>query len=200
MHPTHVSSAEDILTGIDSTNKLLSTTYEPQLSYPALVSFSLIFLVFGFLQIRINAIGIASTKRVNALKALRQAKSQQLSLSSLQSTSDSKKSQMYDEAAVQQALQEYEIALDQEERLRTIIPGVRIVAPNNPNQSQDDIAAAKQFLGRKLGEDASMNTNKEEKGLSLALTVLIILVGITQLGLLYFLSYDPLSNSALNSL
>merc|ERR1712008_289548 len=46
-----------------------------------------------------------------------------------------------------------EMALNDELSLRTIIPGVRIVAPNDPKKQEQDVAAAKQFLGVDLNED-----------------------------------------------
>jgi hypothetical protein len=182
-------------------------TFEPVMNYPALASFLLIATVFGLLQLRTNGISTAAARRVAALKALREVKSQQLSLSSISQSSSQSRPGAGDlsayeanELVVRQAMKEYEAALDEEERLRTIIPGVRIIAPNNPNSSKSDIAAAKQFLNRDLGEgDSSTNNGQAEgqegKGLSNALTVVIVLVGISQLALLYLLAYDPLSAS-----
>ena len=46
------------------------------------------------------------------------------------------------------ALREYETALKLEIKLRNIIPGVRLIAPNNDStKNQEDIAAAALFLG-----------------------------------------------------
>ena len=50
------------------------------------------------------------------------------------------------EERVETAIKAYETALKEELSLRTIIPGVRIVAPNDAARREEDIVAAKQFL------------------------------------------------------
>lgn len=45
------------------------------------------------------------------------------------------------------AKKKYENALREEMDLRTIVPGVRIVAPNDPKRDEEERAAAKRFLG-----------------------------------------------------
>jgi len=57
------------------------------------------------------------------------------------------------EDEISAALAAYKFALEDELSLRTIIPGVRIVAPNDPKRQEKDIAAAKQFLGLDLEAD-----------------------------------------------
>lgn len=47
---------------------------------------------------------------------------------------------------VKNAIKAYENALKEELNLRTILPGIRIVAPNDAARREEDIAAAKQFL------------------------------------------------------
>jgi hypothetical protein len=114
------------------------------------------------------------------LKLLRQVKSEQLSFpesSSLSATTITnnnnsnsndddktnieKKSRM--EQRVKNALNEYEVSLKEELNLRTIIPGVRIVAPNDAARREEDISAAKQFLGLDiLLDDDKGEDNKED--------------------------------------
>jgi hypothetical protein len=101
---------------------------------------------------------------------LRQIKSAQLDPSS--SSLDSSSNRRPSEEEVNEAIAEYKSALEQELALRTIVPGVRIVAPNDPKRSEADIAAAKQFLGLDFdakeemwmdngNDDSSMEKKKE---------------------------------------
>merc|ERR1712238_648272 len=92
-----------------------------------------------------NQVREAATRRDDALKSLREIKAAQLG-----SPDDpNRPSDEYVRAAVT----EYEKALNEELSLRTIVPGVRIVAPNDPKTKEADIAAAKQFLGVDLKDD-----------------------------------------------
>lgn len=83
----------------------------------------------------------ASERRIEALNNLRQIKSAQLD------SFDSSSKRRPTEEQVNDAIAEYKSALEEELALRTILPGVRIVAPNDPKRNESDIAAAKQFLG-----------------------------------------------------
>jgi hypothetical protein len=44
-------------------------------------------------------------------------------------------------------LEEYEAALKLEMKLRTVLPGIRVIAPNDSRKNKEDIAAAQLFLG-----------------------------------------------------
>lgn len=57
------------------------------------------------------------------------------------------------EEEVNAAVLAYKQALENELQLRTVIPGVRIVAPNDPKRAEKDISAAKQFLDMDLEAD-----------------------------------------------
>jgi len=126
--------------------------------------------------------------------------------------------------------------LEEELSLRTIIPGVRIVAPNDPKRTEADVAAAKQFLGLDLDadelvesidkkqqkkadlSDTSRNSkdnillqsrrrfdgkaeNKVSKeaeggdGFSIGAKAVLLAVAITQIALLVFLSFDPMTTT-----
>ena len=87
----------------------------------------------------------AATKRDDALKELREIKSAELDL-----VDDQKKP---NEEEIEAAIEKYREALTNELELRTIIPGVRIAAPNDPERKQEDIAAAKQFLNLDISND-----------------------------------------------
>jgi len=102
-------------------------------------------LIFVVSVTIIHACRQAALRRNDALKSLREVKSAQLG-----SFDDPNKPSEDD---VRAAVSEYEMALNEELRLRTIIPGVRIVAPNDPKTKEEDVAAAKQFLGFDLKDD-----------------------------------------------
>ena len=131
--------------------------FEPVLNIEATVSFTIIAILFALLQYRINAVTNAATRRSTALVELRQAESLQLSNPNI------------DTNVITRAKYEYESALRQELRLRTILPGVRIAAPNDAARSEEDRAAAKRFLGwenEDFGYDVDAPTNDEKAGSS----------------------------------
>jgi len=146
---------------IASSTEIPQTTFEPQVNTPALSSFLFISIIFSLLQIRINRVRDAAIRREEALKQLRQIKS--LQLSTIPSTISSGVTTLSSSSSIQSsspstdqvkvALEAYEEALKEEMDLRTILPGVRIVAPNDPERREEDIAAAKQFLGWDLTQD-----------------------------------------------
>jgi len=122
-------------------------SFEPVVNVPALSSFLLIFVVFSFLQLRIHAIGQAVNRRTDALQQLRNAKSKQLSYA-MDANTPEKAMEM--ERSVNNAMEEYRRSLEEEYNTRTIIPGVRIAAPNRPDSNDENVAAAKLFLDMDL--------------------------------------------------
>ena len=92
---------------------------------------------------------------------------------------------------LQGAVQGYEQAIANEESLRSIMPGIRIVAPNGPASSEEDIRAAKQFLGLDLRTD--LKEDDVPGGFSAGAITVLALVGISQVALLYMLSFDPMT-------
>lgn len=84
-------------------------------------------------------------------------KSEQLSLSPNDDNMDQR---------VQNAVKAYEVALKEELNLRTIIPGVRIVAPNDAARREQDIAAAKQFLDWDIFADEMQESGTISKSTS----------------------------------
>jgi hypothetical protein len=134
---------------------------------------------------RIRAVEEAVERRKAALAQLRVVKSKELS-----SVGDERP----DASAVAAALREYENALRGEENMRTLFPGVKIVAPNGPAAaSAEDVIAAKQFLGIDL-EPARNDDKEETKGLSAGSIALLAVVALSQLALLYMLSFDPMAS------
>jgi len=85
----------------------------------------------------------AVTRKNQALIALRKIKAAQLD----NSNTNRKINEDSSSSLVLLALQEYENALKQEMQLRTILPGIRLIAPNDSRQNQEDVAAAALFLG-----------------------------------------------------
>ena len=179
--------------------------FEPIVNVPALSSFLIISVVFGLLQLRINSVSQATKRRSEALESLRKVESLQLSTTDVDRPT---------EADVTRAKAAYENALTDELNLRTIIPGVRIVAPNDPKRDEEERAAAKRFLGwtdKDLGIDEYDNEQsdqdkssdsqlKEGEGLSSSANFLLALVGSTLIALLWTLSLDPMTaNQALDA-
>lgn len=174
--------------------------FEPIVNVPALSSFLIISVVFGLLQLRINSVSQATKRRSEALESLRKVESLQLSTSDVDRPT---------EDDVARAKAAYENALTDELNLRTIIPGVRIVAPNDPKRDEEERAAAKRFLGwtdEDLGideyeneqSDQATSTNsqqKEAEGLSNSANFILALVGSTLIALLWTLSFDPMTAS-----
>jgi hypothetical protein len=143
-------------------------------------------VIFGLLSIRTNQVEQAVQERNLALKELREAKSKELSGGK--------------EVNVQQALEQFDKAMEKEESLRTIIPGVRIVPPSNGNNAEEEArVAARQFLDK----DVAIGASKQEEGdgrLPMAALGVLTLLAASLVALLVFLSLDPVtSNNVLDS-
>ena len=174
-------------TTVISSSDVPSPTFDPIVNYPALSSFLLIFTVYAFLQIRIVGIEKAAKRRREALQSLRKVKALQLS----SSVGDERPT----DEIVQSALKEYEQALIDEDRARTVLPGVRIVAPDN-SASKENVAAAKQFLGTSLtsqqDKENSQNIPPSDRSFG---NFVLGSITICLIALLVVLSFDPLSSS-----
>ena len=173
------------------------TEFEPVINVPATFAFLLIAVTFAILQFRINAVSTAARRRSNALEALRRAESLQLSCDDSMERPD--------ETSVAAAKVEYENALRAELDLRTVIPGVRIVAPNDPKRDEEQRAAAKRFLGwdgKEFGDDLDLKADEkleqgggEQNKLSGGAQVILFGVASILILLLWTLSFDPMSPS-----
>jgi len=109
----------------------------------------------------------AANRREEALKMLRIVRSEQLDSSTF-SNNESESNRNENGAKVKKAVEAYESALKDELELRTVIPGVRIAAPNDATKREEDIAAAKQFLGWNIEQDEEtvepgMNNKSDEE-------------------------------------
>ena len=100
-------------------------TFEPVVDVPALWTTVVVLGGALLLRLRQSAIAEAAETRASALEHLRTAKAKELG----------------NEASpgeVRRAVRSYRAALDEEERLRTLLPGIRLRAPNNPQKSELD--------------------------------------------------------------
>jgi len=170
--------------------------FEPIINVPAASAFLIISVVFALLQLRINAVSSAAKRRSDALETLRTVESLQLSDDSIERPNKLK---------VDAAKAEFENALRDELQLRTIIPGVRIVAPNDPKRDEEQRAAAKRFLGWDANEfddeneienkEVWLETDNKQKQLSGGAQVVLFGVASILILLLWTLSFDPMSPS-----
>ncbi len=103
----------------------------------------------------------ASIRREEALALLRQVKSEQLDLPSQHNNAINDEISLTMEERVTNAINAYEDALKDELNLRTIIPGVRIVAPNDAARREEDIVAAKQFLNWDIDQLVENNNDRQ---------------------------------------
>ena len=121
-------------------------TFEPVLNVPALLSSFVILLGAFLVRVRQRAISKAAKRRMLALEQLRDYKKKEL-------TQDATT------VEVQLAVEEYQTSLVAEEKLRTLLPGIQLRAPNNPAKSEPDRQAVRQFLGG--GKEGIIEDNTE---------------------------------------
>eukprot|EP00548_Thalassiothrix_antarctica_P016469 CAMPEP_0194188264 /NCGR_PEP_ID=MMETSP0154-20130528/54358_1 /TAXON_ID=1049557 /ORGANISM="Thalassiothrix antarctica, Strain L6-D1" /LENGTH=202 /DNA_ID=CAMNT_0038908573 /DNA_START=210 /DNA_END=818 /DNA_ORIENTATION=+ len=110
-----------------------STSFEPVVDVPSLLATMLVLIGALLLRLRQSAIAQAAKDRKVALECLRDAKKKELNL---EISSDD----------ARMAVVMYEKALEKEEQLRTLLPGVRLKAPDNPQRSKENQDAVIQFL------------------------------------------------------
>lgn len=175
--------------------------FEPVLNTQAAASFIIIAIVFTLLQLRINAVSNAAKRRSIAREVLRKVEALLLS------DSDASTGEQVTRAKV-----EYENALKEELGLRTILPGIRIVAPNDPTRDAKERADAKRFLGwgnDEFGDDPEgeidnktigmkeminrkVQNDDEDAGLSNISKLILAGVASVLIVLLWTLSFDPM--------
>lgn len=97
-------------------------TFEAIMDVPSVVAFTLVALAFILHKLLINKVTEATSLRIKASKSLE-------GIQSLNSTGT-------EEATLNAATLAYENALAEEERLRTLLPGVRIAGPNDLQSMQ----------------------------------------------------------------
>lgn len=168
-----------------------TTTFEPILNLPALVTFLFITVVFTALIVRTNQVENAVQERKQTLQALRVLKSKELA-----GDSQVTKSQIDD------VLFQYEQSVRKEESLRNILPGgiLRIVPPSAGDTAEEEARViAKQLLGQDfdIGIDKREPMNANRTLPPLAIGILTVLM-VSLVSLLLFLSIDPMMGDAIS--
>jgi len=197
--------------------------FTPQIDSAALVTFTSIMLMSLLLIQRTAEVEQAVQDREAALLELRKWKTRQLvggdRLEGGQKTDDLVGNSSDDSITnqIEKALKEYERAVQEEEKLRNLVPGgwIRIVPPNAEQASDRNAReVAKKILGKDYDIGASSssdndvtNTDPNNKNLrpntssntSLPVTaqVVLALVGLYLVCLLFFLSLDPATVSSI---
>lgn len=154
--PKHCASfllADDAMATFADVTTATKTSFEPVVDVPALLSSFVILVGALLLRLRVGSIGKAAERRMGALETLRDIKAKQLS-------------NEVSPEQVQLAVIAYQDALDEEEKLRTLLPGVRLRAPNNPQKSELDQRAVRQYLGANATTFVNENIEQGEQSFS----------------------------------
>lgn len=204
-------AAVSFMPTVPNTFLLAEQEFEPMVDWAALGTFLSIMLVFLTLIIRTNGVERAVLEREVALAEVRDLKSKALEGSS-SGSNDSNEEQ---ERLLKDALTRFEEAVEKEERLRNLVPGVVRIVPPSASTEADRTARqnAKQFLGKDYdigsfyedevptGQPATQLSQENGPGLPPAAIGVLAVLGVSLTGLLFFLSLDPMtSNSILDEL
>lgn len=172
-----------------------TTTFEPILNLPALVTFLLITSIFSALILRTNQVEQAVQERNIKLQRLRDIKSKELAGEDSITKDD-----------VQLVLLQYEQAVRNEEALRNVIPGVvRIVPPSAGDDKEEEASAiAKQMLGKDFDIGVPKRERTQSGQLSGVAVGALTLVAMLLMGQFVFLGWmyinDPTSPMTSGSL
>lgn len=175
----------------DTSSTFEPIVFEPILNVPALITFLLITTVFSALIVRTQQVEDAVRMRKIRQEEVRALKLKEIGEGAVAPD------------RIRQTLQLYEDAVRQEEKLRNILPWVRIVPPSSSDRKEEEAQAiAKQYLGEDFNIGVPKRYNeKREDGESgslpgVAIAVLAI-VALSQVGLLAFFSFgaDPMSGN-----
>jgi len=172
----------------DTTSTFEPVVFEPVLNVPALITFVLITTVFSALIIRTNQVEDAVQMRKRRQEQVRELKAKELG-----------EGQVSPEE-IQTTLQLYEDAVRQEEKLRNILPGVRIVPPSSGDRKEEEAQAiAKQYLGQdfNIGVPKRYNEKQEDGSLPNVAIGVLAMVALSQVGLLAFFNFgaDPMGGN-----
>jgi hypothetical protein len=205
-HPLLLATTATAPTTTNFVGEPAVTSFEPILNVPALVTFLFITTIFTALILRTNQVEDAVRLRKQRLEELRILKSKEISNAGVGSGTVSSED-------VQKSLHLYEDAVQQEETLRNIIPGVRIVPPSSNDRKEEEASLiAKQLLGKEYNigrekrvdeyDDEEQQRNNNGKLPTVAIGILLML-GLSQVGLLAFLNFGfaaDVNNSWFNKL
>ena len=171
----------------DTTSSFEPVVFEPVLNVPAFITCILIATIFSALILRTNQVEDAVQTRKRRQEDVRQMKAKEIGDGTVSPEE------------IQQTLQLYEDAVRQEEKLRNILPGVRIVPPSASDRKEEEARAiAKQYLGQdfNIGVPKQYNEKRDDDGPlpSIAIGVLAI-IALSQICLLAFFNFgaDPIS-------
>ena len=172
----------------DTTSNFEPVVFEPILNVPALITFVLITTVFSALILRTNQVEDAVQMRKKMQEKVRALKAKEIG-----------EGQIAPEE-LQTTLQLYEDAVRNEEKLRNILPGVRIVPPSSSDRREEEAQAiAKQYLGEdfNIGVPKRYNEKREDGSLPGVAIGVLALVALSQVGLLAFFNFgaDPMSGN-----
>lgn len=176
------------IANFDTSSTFEPVVFEPILNIPALITFLLITTVFSALILRTNQVEDAVQTRKRRQEEVRALKAKEI----VGTVSPEQ---------IQQTLQMYEDAVRQEEKLRNILPGVRIVPPSSSDRKEEEARAiAKQYLGEdfNIGVPERYNEKRDDEGTLPSVAVgVLAMVALSQVGLLAFFNFgaDPMSGN-----
>lgn len=179
------------IANFDTSSDFEPVVFEPILNVPALITFVLITTIFSALILRTNQVEDAVQIRKQRQEDVRALKAKEIAEGDVS------------RGEIEQILKLYEDAARQEERLRNILPGVRIVPPSSSDRKEEEAQAiAKQYLGQDFNIGVPKRYNEPRDGDSegglpnVAIGVLAI-VALSQIGLLAFFNFgaDPMSGN-----
>lgn len=164
-----------------------SGVFEPVLDVQAFSTFVVIIGVFAALSFRTNQVEGAVQERKQALENLRLVKSKELA------GDDS-----VNGAVIQVALDEFEQAVQKEEKLRNIIPGVvRIVPPSSADSKEEEARViAKQFLGKDFDIGTTKREEVQSRNVPTLALVAVLSIFILQAALFFSASEDLMAISS----
>jgi len=183
------------IANFDTTSTFEPVVFEPILNVPALITFVLITTVFSALILRTNQVEDAVQTRKRRQEEVRALKAKEVGEGTVSPEQ------------IQQTLELYRDAVQQEEKLRNILPGVRIVPPSSGDRKEEEAQAiAKQYLGEdfNIGVPKRYNEKRGEKedgsadgSLPNVAIGVLAMVALSQIGLLAFFNFgaDPMSGN-----
>mmetsp|Transcript_3714 Transcript_3714/g.10536 ORF Transcript_3714/g.10536 Transcript_3714/m.10536 type:complete len:263 (-) Transcript_3714:404-1192(-) len=177
----------------DTSSTFEPVVFEPILNVPALVTFVGITTVFSALIVRTNQVEDAVQNRKKRQEEVRALKAREVG----EGTVSPKE--------LRDTLERYEQAVRTEESLRNLVPGVvRIVPPSASDKREEEARAiARQYLGRDFDigvpkrDTTTMTEGGEGGGLPGAAIGVLVLVALSQVGLLAFFNFgaDPVTGN-----